>query len=58
MRRAMSAPQPVGPLISMFQPGQDMADNALHGKINWDAILGVRADPEIPYGHGAAQRVQ
>ena len=34
----MSAPQPVGPLIRIFQPGQEKADNALNGNINWDAI--------------------
>ena len=40
MRRAMSAPQSVAPLISMFQAGQDMSHNKnpLHGKINYIAI--------------------
>jgi hypothetical protein len=38
MRRAMSEPQSVGPLISIVQPGQEMSDNALNGKINLDAI--------------------
>ena len=40
MRRAMSAPQSVAPLVSIFQPGQDMShnNNALHGKTNYIAI--------------------
>jgi hypothetical protein len=38
MRRAMSEPQSVGPLISIVQPGQEMSDNALNGKIKWEAI--------------------